>query len=597
MNSTGQVVADKYLLLADADPQAADHFRQILGPSYTITPVFTGTQALAELKKRPYDAMVADLALPELDGVELLNQVRKDYPKTIRIILSEETDKEGVMKQALGAHQLLAKGAPPATLKTTIENALIQEAWIPNEELRELVGRIRSFPTLPSIYLEVTNALKSPMVSTEQVGAIIAKDMAMMTKLLRVINSSYFGLSRKITDPGEAVSILGFEMVKSMVMTIQFLSHYDKVKPVYFSIDRLWRHSTTVANIARKMVLLHTRDLSLAENAFTAGLMHDLGKIVLATNFEQQYSGVQALALKQKTSLWQIEKMVFGAGHGEIGAYLLGLWGMPQEMIEATALHHEPSRSPVTELTPLAAVHAANVAAHELSPDEEGFLPPVVDTDYLARIGHASLLDDWRGTIGSGNPNSTESSIIITKPATFEPEMLEEASSGTPPPNPLDSPRTVWNGWWRYAAAGSGLLLVILAVGLSQFMVNDPGANPEVAEEDLVQQDASSEPAVSPPETVQPVSFDRTESDEATQRMMAPALKENPDFTATRSAEQLFHELKLQGIMYSSSHPLAIINGRVVRPKERIAGVTIMEIQPSRVVVEAQNQQKELLLQ
>ena len=114
--------------------------------------------------------------------------------------------------------------------------------------MRELIGRIRAFPkAIPSLYVEVVNALKSPSTTTEDIGTIIAKDMAMTTKLVQVLNSAYFGLSRTITEPTEAVGILGFDTVKSLIMTIKILSQYDKVKPVYFSIDNIWRHSTNVA--------------------------------------------------------------------------------------------------------------------------------------------------------------------------------------------------------------------------------------------------------------------------------------------------------------------------------------------------------------
>ena len=157
------------------------------------------------------------------------------------------------MAEVQGSHLILTKPCDNATLKSAIERALAIDVWLANDSLRELVARLRTFPIVPSLYLEVISALKSPHVTTAEVGAIIAKDMAMMTKLLQVTNSACFGLPRKISDPVEAVGILGFETVKSMVMTLKLLSQYDKVKPVYFSIDRLWRHSTEVARISRRL--------------------------------------------------------------------------------------------------------------------------------------------------------------------------------------------------------------------------------------------------------------------------------------------------------------------------------------------------------
>ena len=230
----------------------------------------------------------------------------------------------------------------------------------------------------------------------------------MMTKLLQLTNSACFGLPRKINDPVEAVGILGFETVKSMVITLKLLSQYDKVKPVYFSIDRLWRHSTEVARISRRLALTHQDDPVLAESAFTAGLMHDLGKLVLASNFDEQYSGAQALARQQHLPLWEVEKQIFGASHGEIGAYLLGLWGMPLDLVEAAALHHNPSRCLAKRFNPLTAVHLANALVYEAKPDKEGFVAPPIDEAYLAELGLSDQLPRWREMVLSPVAEDTQ---------------------------------------------------------------------------------------------------------------------------------------------------------------------------------------------
>ena len=293
-------MSEKRILIAVADSEAREEYRQAFNEPWQVTPAANAAAASAEMEKQPYDVLVADLDLPDLDGAELLNQTRKKHPNTVLFILASDADKERVMKNVLGAHQFLTKPCDKATLKSAIERASALDGWIANSKMRELVARIRTFPTVPTLYIEVLSALRSPDSTTEQIGTIIAKDMAMMTKLLQVLNSACFGLPRRISNPAEAVGILGFEAVKSMVMTIKLLNQYDKIKPVYFSVDRLWRHSTEVARAAKQLVLLQTEDSALAETAFTAGLMHDLGKIVLAANFDEQYRGAQSLARKQQ---------------------------------------------------------------------------------------------------------------------------------------------------------------------------------------------------------------------------------------------------------------------------------------------------------
>ena len=345
--------------------------------------------------------LVADLDLPELDGAALLQQVRKRYPETLRFILAPESERDQVMKRVLGAHQFLAKPLNKTALRHALEQAVAVNVWIPSNKIRELAGRIRAFPTVPSLYFEVVNLLRSPDATTEEVGELIGKDMAMMTKLLQVLNSAYFGLPRRVTEPAEAVGILGFEAVKSVVMAVKLLGQYERLRPEYFSIERLWRHSMAVALTAKELAMLATGDRSLAASAFTAGLLHDLGKMVLAANFDEHYSGAHSLARKLQVPLCDIEREVFGASHGEIGAYLFALWGMPPDLLEAVALHHNPPRTACDEFSALTAVHVANALESEVSSDTEGLVVPEVNEAYLAGIGCLNRLEAWRAAVAS----------------------------------------------------------------------------------------------------------------------------------------------------------------------------------------------------
>ena len=338
------IMAEKRALIADADPKAWDEFRQALGESWVVVGASSNSAALAEAQKQHFNVVVANYELPDHGGAELLNHIRTANPETLRFIAANESIKEKVMGDVLGGNQFLTLPFDRPNLKTCIERAVAADYGMSNS-MRELVGRIRTFPTIPSIYLEVVNALQNPNATTPEIGAIIAKDMAMTTKLVQVLNSAYFGLPRTITDPTEAVGILGFETIKSLIMTIKLLSQYDKVKPVYFSIDNIWRHSTNVARTAKVLALLETGDNDASGVAYTAGLMHDLGKVILAANFDTQYHGAHALARKQQIPLWVVEKDIFGATHGEIGAYMLALWGMPADVVKVAALHHQPMRA------------------------------------------------------------------------------------------------------------------------------------------------------------------------------------------------------------------------------------------------------------
>lgn len=599
-------MSDKRILIAVADSEAREELRQAFGEHWQVTLAASGTAALAEMEKQPCDVLVADLDLPEIDGAELLNQTRKKYPNSVLFILAAEADKERVMKNVLGAHQFLTKPCDKATLKSAIERALALDIFIANNKMRELVARIRTFPTVPSLYLEVLTALKSPNSTTEQIGAIIAKDMAMMTKLLQVLNSACFGLPRRITNPAEAVGILGFEAVKSMVMTIKLLNQYDKIKPVYFSVDRLWRHSTEVARSAKQLVLMETDDTALADTAFTAGLMHDLGKIVLAANFDEQYRGAQSLARKQRLPFCEVEREFFGASHGEIGAYLLGLWGMPLDLLEVAALHHQPSRSINKEFTVLTAVHVANSFEHELHPDKERSIFSKVDEAYLAEIGMSARLSVWREAIFKGDsakPEKKRKTEVKTeekaKPAasaTFQviTNPLPSPEAKPIPVPPATVPALVEKAWlftpkqWAFAGVGAAFVVLFLAWLVTSMLGS--GSDKLGSKQPLV---ARARETVPGPD---PAAITSTPADTNPENVKAiPAA--NPAASIKPVPQEVtFEDLKLQGIFFSTVHPSAIINGKMVHQQDRVADAVVLEIGPSSVVLLYKNHRRTLVL-
>jgi HD-like signal output (HDOD) protein/CheY-like chemotaxis protein len=618
-------MTDKRILFADADVEELYEFRRQFGPTWEVLAVGTGPAALEEIRKNPCDVLIADMNLPEMSGAELLNHVRGEFPKTVCFILAPDADRERVMQTVLCAHQFLAKPCEPAQLKAHVDRAMALDTWIASNSMRELVARVRTFPTVPSLYIEIISALKSPDATTEQVGKIIAKDMAMMTKLLQVINSACFGLPRKISDPVEAVGLMGFEAVKSMVMTIKLLSQYDKIKPVYFSIDRLWRHSTDVARTAKQLTLMHTDNAQLAETAFTAGLMHDIGKVVLAANFDEQYRGAQSLAKRQKLPVWEVEHEIFGASHGEIGAYLLGLWGMPLDLLEVAAMHHQPSRSISKEFTTLTAVHIANVLEHEVTPDpDETDSTAKFDEPYLERVGVLELMPQWREAVLKRDftkpaPKSRQEKAPAPKVRTGESDTArlrrvsplpataaKSASTGSK----SSAPDVAWllqKNRWVYAAVAAGIVIPSAIWLLSGSSSTAPETSsttapaavsaPATASSAQSKPDASSQasstassPAASSGSVLNPTLVVRARTPSTTSNAVTPVPVKTP------AAPLAFSDLKLQGIFYAAKDASAIVSGVMVHENERVAGAEVIQITPASVVLEYKGQRRTLIL-
>jgi len=593
-------MAEKRILFADADAAVAEEFYHILGPQWHVTGVASGMAALAEMQKQPHDVVVASSDLPELDGTELLNHIRVAYPKTIRFITASADKKERAIGHVVGGHQFISKPFDKTTLRSTIERSLSADSLIVNATMRELVGRIRTFPTIPSLYLEVINALKNPDATTAEIGAIIGKDMAMTTKMLQVLNSAYFSLPQAITNPAEAVGILGFDTVKSLIISVKLMSEYDKIKPVYFSIDNIWRHSTNVAWIAKEFAFVESGDAALAASAYTAGLMHDLGKVILAANFDQQYSGAFTLARKQQMPLWEVEKEIFGASHGEIGAYLFGLWGMPQEIIEAAALHHHPSQASKIIFSPLTAVHVANALEHANNSNQDDVVAPALDLQYLGELGLADRLDDWREAVCNSNSNFVRprprgAKSTAERKVQPAPPMASAAARHEEDATVSAIRRWTWINVF-YVALGSASVICLLCWlqfkrlerNASYAALDSPIANPK----SNLQSPAAPVLAQPPPPSKVPAVASTGAEAVAVQTSVPP-----PATPVQQSPEDLaFNELKLQGIFFSAGNPTALINGTLAHVNEIVHACRVSEINPDSVTFEFQGKRKTLSL-
>ena len=445
-------------------------------PEWTVETAESGKAAIAALKESRYEVVFSDLALADQNGVDFLNQVWRDHPRAVRFLFASEADWTSVVNAVLGTHQVVHKEAEPEKIRELIDRVLSVDNLIQNQTLKELVSRMRTFPSLPSSYFEVMKELGSPDASADRVGELIAKDLAMTTKMIQMVNSAFFGMQRQITDPTEAVMVLGMETVRSLVLSIQAFSQFDKVKPIYFSIDKVWKHSMAVAKIAREIVMFETKDPNMANEAYTAGLLHDVGKLILATNLDDQYSGALKLAKSKSIPAWEVEHEVFSASHAEVGGYLLSHWGLPVAIVEATALHHNPGNSPSTEFTPLTAVHVANVLESENLKEPNGFVQPVIDEAYLERIGMGMRLDIWR-EVAKGKSPSSDSEAETEAPAKPVPANVVPIETAKSIPSPQRKSVPAWLAPAGIAAA------IIVSVGLGIAMFPTPKPQPVSAEE------------------------------------------------------------------------------------------------------------------
>jgi len=355
-----------------------------------------GAKALGRMAVAHFDVVVSDMRMPGMNGAELLNRVMKQYPKTVRLILSGHADKDLILKCVGSTHQFLSKPCEPESIRSTILRASANENSLQNDTIKRLVGQMDRLPSIPSLYVELVEALQDPEASLETIGAIVEQDIGMTAQILKLVNSAFFGLRRQISSPVEAANYLGLDTLRSLVLSINAFSQFDAVKIDGFSLAQLWTHSMETGAVAKAIAQMEDADRKFADEAFVAGLLHDTGKLVLAANFSEQYAQVVSLMQSDALDASKAEQRVFGATHASVGGYLLGLWGLPVPVVEAIALHHEPARAPEKIFSPLTAVHAADALVHQ-SAAPAGAAPDLgLDTDYLAALGLASHTAVWR---------------------------------------------------------------------------------------------------------------------------------------------------------------------------------------------------------
>jgi HD-like signal output (HDOD) protein/CheY-like chemotaxis protein len=355
----------------------------------------SGKEALRLLAEAPADVVISDMRMPEMNGAQLLNEVMRLHPKAVRFILSGYSDQELIMQCLGGTHQYLSKPCDGETLRNVVGRALGLDALLNDDGVKALVSKMEVLPSLPSLYFEMMKQLGKPETTLDQVGATIGKDPGMTAKILQLVNSAFFGLSRQICDPTEAVLQLGLETIKALVLGIHVFSEMGPEKKGPVSAEALWRHSLSTAGTARRIAELERQERAVVEESFTAGLLHDIGRLVLVVNVPGQYAEAFENARNNGIALEEAERVKFGASHAEIGGYLLGLWGLPISLVEAAVYHHHPRRCGMQAFTPLTAVHAANVLEQEEAAIPSPASRPELDQEYLAGLGLAARAQVW----------------------------------------------------------------------------------------------------------------------------------------------------------------------------------------------------------
>ncbi len=386
------------VLFVDDDANLLKALRRMLWnkPGWDVAFATSGQEALAALEAAPCDVVVADMRMPGMDGQQLLEAVRVKHPWTMRVILSGDSDRDYIMRSVRVAHQFLTKPVSAERLGEIIDRGCALREALLSQELKALAGGIESLPPLPAAYDRLVGELAKETASVDSLAEIISRDVALSADVLKLVNSSFFGPRLRVRRLSQAVTLLGTQINKGLVLGVQLLKAFDVRRFPNFDFGRLWDHCLATGRMARAIAEVENMPPEEQDDCFIAGMLHDVGKLVLAEKLSPRYVQVVDAARRDNIPILQAERRELGADHALLGAHLLGLWGMGDTVMEAVAFHHDISRLGRPGMCPAVAVHAANALNHQLVVLTPGYADHPLDTAALETLGLPGREDAWR---------------------------------------------------------------------------------------------------------------------------------------------------------------------------------------------------------
>lgn len=331
------------ILVVDDDPlilKALNRTFRMQRPGWDAQVVDSGEEAVRRLDRTGFDLVLTDMQMPGLDGYQVLRHARLVQPTAARVVLSGHAPLRRILEAEGDYHRFLVKPVDPADLVAIVEAFALDPQEDGAAQARGLVAGLDRIPSLPSNLLELRRLLSLTEVDPGAVAAVILRDIGMASKVLKLVNSAYMPFRRSITDLEQAVDFLGIDLLKEMVLEREVMVAAADQAPEGVDLQELWRHCRYVGRVVRDLVHRETGDARAAGEAYSVGLLHDIGQVVLATTPACRYHELLASIQDPWETLTAREREQFGTDHVQVGAELLKLWGLPDPFGSALREQH-----------------------------------------------------------------------------------------------------------------------------------------------------------------------------------------------------------------------------------------------------------------
>lgn len=384
-----------HILFVDDEQRILDGLRRsmrALASEWTLRFASSGQEALRAMEQQEADVIVSDMRMPGMSGPQLLQEVRTRHPQTIRLALSGQAGHDEVLGSVGPVQQFLMKPCSPDSLRSTIRRLLALRNALENPRLRAVAGRVETLPPARESLDQLIEAIDDPECSVDLVGAIVARDPAMTAKCLQLVNSAFFSVGAPARTATEAVSRLGLNTIRSLAVVARVFEYFQRASAPELSPDAVWRRSCNTAARARAAAKALQLAPDVEDTAYTAGMLAEIGRLALVSDDAGNMNTLLEQARSQQVSLGALEQDYLSASQGQVGGYLLGLWGFAEACVNAVAYHEHPSASDAQSPDAITALHLARALATKHRADEKTWSVDL-DTQYLHRVGAARIAE------------------------------------------------------------------------------------------------------------------------------------------------------------------------------------------------------------
>lgn len=391
----------KHILLVDDDPLVLASLTTALEcrkDVWSVRLAVGPAAALEAIATHTFDAIVCDLQMPRRNGGAVLQAARSTQPGAIRMIMAGPEEMAASVLAMHVAHQFLTKPCPAPLLIQSLERAFRVQDQLGHGDLAPLVCGVTALPSPPRTFQMLSSAMANPEVDLDSVVRLIGAEIAIGTKLLQLANSPVFGLARKVGSLKDAVAYLGLRTLRQLVLGAEVFGGFETVRlTCEFDLAEEQNHGVAIARIASEVVAPEP----LAEAAFAAALLHDVGEFVLATQRPDTFCHALAVieARRRGQRIAEEERHLLDL-HARVGGYLVGVWGLPDAVVDAVLHHHQPSRAPgPVGLGLPGIVHVADCLFHALAgagtKDGQRIVERMIDREWLTAAGCADRIEEW----------------------------------------------------------------------------------------------------------------------------------------------------------------------------------------------------------